>query len=258
MKKFNKFWLLTLSLIMTAVLAVFAGCANGDSSSGGGANSAISLDKQSVSMYVLESQTLTLTTSSSAKITWESTNTDVVAIVADGKTAQVTAVNRGEATVIATQGKNSVSCKVTVFPLESVFAVTLNSQDMAQLTVGGSYQFDVTATVGGVEVQDVEFKFEVETTSPDGVVTVDENGLVTAVKQGIATVKAYATFGDNVSESVLVTITVFPEDYDNEGQKPEVQEPEEEGGMIEDIFDTEEIMPEPEGPNGMIEDVFGE
>lgn len=216
--------------------------------------SKLTLSATSINMYVLDSETLTLESIEDGAISWTSTNDSLVKLIPNGDSVTINALRRGEVTVIATQGENSVSCTINVFPTYHDFAVVLNSTDTAQLKVGETYSFLASVTVDGEDFTGAELEYLVVQSSPAGSVSVDENGLVTAVKQGMATVGVRAVYGDTYTEWVLVNVYVFPADYDNEDQK---QPSLEDGGYIEDIFDTEEIIPLPP-EDGFIEDVFGE
>lgn len=213
-----------------------------------------SLSQTSMIMYVFDTATLSIENGSDEIITWSCTDESVAEIIPNGKTVTLKAIRRGEISIIATQGKNSASCLVNVFPAFKDFSVALNSAENAQLKVGETYSLIATATFDGQEFTGAELEYAVIQSSPAGSVSIDENGLVTALVQGTATVGVRALYGDTYSEWVLVTVYVFPTDYDNDDQK---QPSLEDGGYIEDVFDTEEIIPEPpEG--GFIEDVFGE
>ncbi|MBQ9734544.1 MAG: hypothetical protein IJV95_01675 [Clostridia bacterium] len=245
-----------LAFVLIASIAMI-GCSEEQSSTSNTPatpKSKLTLSATSLNLYVLDSETLTLETSEDGEISWTSTSDSLIELIPNGKSATINALRRGEVTVIATQGKNSVSCTINVFPTYHAFDVILESADNAQLKVGETYTFNTTVTVDDVEFTLSTFEYSVIQSSPAGSVSVADNGLITAVKQGTATVGVRAVYGDTYTEWKLVTVYVFPTDYSNDDQE---QPSLDDGGYIEDVFDTEEIIPEPpEG--GFIEDVFGE
>ena len=192
-----------------------------------------SLNETSTTMYVFEDKTLTLTTGSNSKVVWTTTNTDCVTLVPNGKNVTITGLRVGETTIIATQGNNSVSCKLMVFPPKANLTVAINALPSIQLSVDGTYQLNVTAKLDGEQFNNVELEYLLNNASPDGCVTVSDNGLIAAVSQGVAIVSVRAKFADTYSDWASVTVYVFPNDYDNDAEK----EPEtEDGGFIDDNF----------------------
>ena len=143
-------------------------------------------------------------------------------------------VKSGETTVIATQGNNSVSCKVTVFPARTTLTVTINSLKSIQKSIGETYQIETTVKLSGEAFNDATLEYSIVNASPNGCVTVDGNGLITAVSQGTAIVSVRAKYGNDYSEYANITVYVFPSDYDNDAER----EPEkgENGGDIDDVF----------------------
>ena len=151
---------------------------------------------------------------------------------ASGKSVKVTALRTGEATIIAKQNDTVLRCKVTVFPTEKPFEIQLNSMQDVELSVGESHQINATALLDGKATDLAKIVYQAESVSPLGTITVDQNGNVTAVSKGTAIIKIYAVYGDEVSSAVTVSITCFPDDYNNAGQ----QIPSLDGGLIEDVF----------------------
>ena len=162
---------------------------------------AITLSQNNASLHVGETVTLTATVTpdntTNKAVTWKSSNTSV-ATVENGK---ITAVALGEATITATtaDGTNlSASCKVTVEPTK-VTSITL-SKNTASLHVGETVT--LTATVKPDDATDKTVTWK---SSNDAVATVD-NGKVTAVALGEATITATTADGTNLSASCKVTV----------------------------------------------------
>jgi len=162
---------------------------------------AITLSQNSASLHVGETVTLTATVTpdntTNKTVTWKSSNTSV-ATVENGK---ITAVALGEATITATtaDGTNlSASCKVTVEPTK-VTSITL-SQNTASLHVGETVT--LTATVKPDDATDKTVTWK---SSNDAVATVD-NGKVTAVALGEATITATTADGTNLTATCAITV----------------------------------------------------
>lgn len=119
---------------------------------------------------------------------WSSSDNSVATVDETGK---VTAVKSGTATITYTVDGKSASCEVTV-----VGGLTVSEHEKS-LKVGETYQ--ITATV---DPSSIKATFA---SGDDRIATVDENGKVTAVKEG--TVKIYVRVGSLFSEEITVTVT---------------------------------------------------
>ena len=133
-------------------------------------------------------------------VSWTSDNEEVATVDENG---QVTAVGVGEANITATAADGSgitATCKVTVTP-KLVTSVTL---DESELTIEKNFTEQLTATVAPDDADNLSLTW---TSDNEEVATVDENGLVTAVGEGTATITATANDGSGVSASCVVTVT---------------------------------------------------
>ena len=162
--------------------------------------SSITLNKTSLALIKGQSETLTATVkpddATDKKVTWSSSNTSVATVDQNGK---VTAVGGGSATITAKAGDKQATCTVTV--TVPVSSVTLNKTSLA-LIKGQSET--LTATVKPDDATDKKVTWSSSNTS---VATVDQNGKVTAVGGGSATITAKA--GDKQATcSVTVTVPV--------------------------------------------------
>ena len=168
----------------------------------------VPIDKPATSA-TLDKTTLTLNKGSSTKlylsvqpvdftdeVNWKSANTSVVTVAADGT---VKAVGVGTTTIKVTVGNASTSCKVTV--VQPVTSISLNKTSLSMEALS-TYQ--LTATAYPNDAYDKSVKWE---SSDNSVATVSENGLVTAVGKGTATIKATSTAVSSVSRSCTVTVT---------------------------------------------------
>ena len=160
------------------------------------------LDKTSLMLEVGESYTLVVTVfpnnATDKSITWSSTNSSV-ATVSGGK---VTAKSEGATTITATahNGK-SVSCIVTVNePAPEVIEVTSVSLNKTFLTLEIGESETLTATVLPNNATDKSVTW---TSSAQTVVTV-EDGKVTPIESGTATITATTSNGKTASCMITV------------------------------------------------------
>ena len=156
----------------------------------------VELNKTTLALIKGESETLVATVkpddATYKTVTWSTSNESVVAVDQTGK---VTAVAGGEADITAKAGEETATCVVTVsVPVSSV---TLSKQSLT-LVEGESETLVVT-----VNPEDATDKTVTWSSSNAQIATVDQNGKVTAVKEGTTTITVNA--GDK-SASCVVTV----------------------------------------------------
>ena len=145
----------------------------------------VTLDESSITLVVGGNQALVATVTPAdaddKSVTWSSSN-PAVAAVTDGV---VTAVSPGTATVTVTtvDGGYTATCQVTVEAAE--VDVTGVSLDRSEMTLVEGQTGSLVATVSPGNATDKSVIWSVD---DDSVVNVDQNGLVTAVSPGTATV----------------------------------------------------------------------
>ena len=174
----------------------------------------VTLDKTTLSLSVGESAQLTATVSpadaTDRNVIWTSSD-ESVAKVSDGK---VTAVKSGKATITAKCGDKTAVCAVTVtVPTGSV---TLDKTTLS-LAVGESAQ--LTATVSPADATDRNVTW---ISSDESVASVN-SGIVTALKEGTATITASAG-GKSAVCAVTVTVPVASISLDKAALSLEVGE----------------------------------
>ena len=167
----------------------------------------ITLDKSSISLTVGGEETLTATVkpdnATDKTVTWTSSS-DAIATVTDGK---VKAVKNGTATITAKAGDKTAKCIVVVS--KSSVAVTSITLDKTSLSLNEGEEATLTATVKPDNATD---KTVTWTSSNTAVATV-KDGVVTAVKEGSATITAKAgsktaTCKVTVSKAVVAVTSV--------------------------------------------------
>ena len=174
--------------------------------------SGIQLSQTSAALTVGDTLTLTKTIypsdATNQAVTWMSSSDAVASVDSNGK---ITAKTAGSAVITCKSvSDNSVVgiCNVTVkakvqTPSEiKVNKITLN-KTTASVTKGKTLQLIATVTPGNATKKEVKWS-----TSNKNVATVSENGLVTAVGGGDATITCTAKDGSNVKATCKVTVTV--------------------------------------------------
>ena len=163
----------------------------------------IALNKETLSLPVYTSETLTATLSNSDEIIdWTSSNEDVAKVI-NGK---VIALGVGSATIAATAGNISASCEVTV--TEGDAPVFTEISDSLSIIKGRTKALDTEMTLNGEEFSGLTYSFAVEA-GDEAIVSVSEEGVISALDYGTqaVTVKAYF-YGKEVA-SVSVSVTVI-------------------------------------------------
>ena len=132
---------------------------------------------------------------------WKTSDANVVTVTEDGL---VKAVGIGEATVSFVVGNLRTTCKVIV--VQPVTSVSLNKTSLS-LDAGDTFKLNATASPNNAENKGIEWS-----TSDESIASVDESGLVTALKKGTATITATAKDGGGASRSCAVTVlnTLIP------------------------------------------------
>ena len=162
----------------------------------------VSLNKDSLNLYVGDNETLTATVepanATNKGVTWSSDKPDVATVDANGK---VTAVGEGNTTITVTteDGSKTATCEVTVTAATvPVTGVTLNKTSTS-LYVGDTETLTATVAPDNATNKNVTWS-----TSDANVATV-ENGVVTAVSAGTATITVTTEDG---AKTATCTVTV--------------------------------------------------
>ncbi len=158
----------------------------------------VSLNKITLSLEADEVETLIATVTpdnaTNKTVTWKSSD-DTVAKVANGK---VTALKAGTATITATAGSKSTTCKVTV--VEKVVAITSIFLNKTEI----SLYIDVSETLIETVLPNNTTE-EVTWISTAPAVATVANGTITGVSEGTATIIASSPRGITATCEVTVT-----------------------------------------------------
>ena len=163
----------------------------------------ISLNKTDVTVQTRRNVDLIATVlpreTSDRTVLWSSSD-ETIATVNNG---HVTGVKAGECTITATSRSNpALTASATVHVVQRVTGVKFTTPADTSLDVRTTVQ--LAWTVEPADATDKTLKF---TSSRPGIATVDENGLVTAVKRGATTITASATDGSSARGSVRIIVT---------------------------------------------------
>ena len=167
----------------------------------------VSVDKETLELVEGDEAALTATVApenaTDKTIAWKSSDETVATVDANGK---VVAVAPGDATitVTTTDGGKTATCEVSVtakiYPVESVSL----DKETAELVEG-----EEATLVATIAPENATFKAVSWTSSDEAVAKVDENGKVTAVAPGKATITVTTTDGDKTA-TCAVTVTPKP------------------------------------------------
>ncbi len=187
MKKSN---LLITLLLCIAMLFSLAAC-------GSGTTYVYKLNHTSLTMEIGETEKLEVTSDPESEFTVTYASSDQeIAVVADDGT--VTAVSAGTATISATVGGTTLTCSVTVnaASTETDYSYALNYSSI-QMSVDDQKQLIVNVSPS----KQISPQWSV---ADDTIVSVAENGIVTALKEGTTTITATVD-GEVLTCTVTVT-----------------------------------------------------
>lgn len=144
--------------------------------------------------------TITSTPVKELSVEW-TTSRDSVATV--NQSGLVTAVAEGEATITGTVDGESLTCAITVEKAPVLYTYTLN-HSKSDLEVGKTLELELTVTP---EIPDMELTWESEDAT---IASVDENGVVTALKKGQVEINAIV----NGAEVATCKVNAFEYEYE--------------------------------------------
>ena len=168
---------------------------------------AVSLNYSSISLEEGQSRQLTASITpfdaTDQKVTWSSSNTSI-ATVTDGL---VKAISEGTASITASCGGKSASCAVTVTKsIVPVTGISMAQSNAAQVKVGESTVWAVIITPNNATNKSVTWSVVM---NPD-VASVDQNGRITGLSAGEATIRATASNGMYVANTIVVLPNGIP------------------------------------------------
>lgn len=148
----------------------------------------------------------TVTVSANKKVELKSTADTGFEVSVDGKIISITGYNECSGTVVVTDGTNEVTIDVTV----SAYKLWLDSGENFTITAGDN-NHKLSVTKGGAAFSDVTYS-----SSAQGVLTVADDGTITTVNAGTATVTV--STGGNVILTQEITVNL-PADFNISGEQ---------------------------------------
>ena len=141
-------------------------------------------------------------------VTWESNNTSVATVDANGK---VSAVAAGSATITVTtvDGGETATCAVTVKNVVT-YAVVIDPAEDAEVNAGSEFTFKLmlTTTTNGVAGEPVNVAADASWTSSDTAIATIAEGVATGFKEGTVTITAKYTTPDGVEKTQTAPLKV--------------------------------------------------
>ena len=151
----------------------------------------ITLSETTLTMTVGDTETLEATTSDDSNVTWTSSDESVAEVNSRGR---VTAMGAGEATITATSGEATATCKVTV---KAKPVITISGlQETATVERGQT----ITLTATASDSSAIEWA-----SSDTDIATVNDEGVVTGVFPGETTIVAFTESGGRAECELTVT-----------------------------------------------------
>ncbi len=148
---------------------------------------------------------------------------DNEAVVTVDKNGKVTAIGKGTATITVYSKDNpskkdtitvTVTEQVTVtIPVEEIII----NNDFSIINIGEKTSLDVTVNPDNATHKDLIFMSDDES-----ILSVDENGNVTALKEGTATITVFSKYDPSKKDSVTVTVKVPVKDIEITNSVPEL------------------------------------
>ncbi|MCR5450729.1 MAG: leucine-rich repeat protein [Solobacterium sp.] len=135
-------------------------------------------------------------------VTWSSSDNKVASVDENGL---VTGLSNGTATITITTEDGDHSASIEVAVVVKVKGITLSDD---QISIAIRDQYELTAVI---EPEDAYNQTVLWSSSDEDVVTVDENGIVTAVSEGTAVITAETKDGGYTDTCTVTSYTVFAE-----------------------------------------------
>ena len=172
--------------------------------------SGIALDIHNAELSIADTLQLTATITpadaTNKNVVWTTSNEAVATVSASG---MVTAVAAGQVVIFATteDGNYTDSCSIVVtVPVETI---KLNT-DTVKLNVGETFQMVAVVYPENATNKDIVWTIENES-----IATIDENGLITAVSEGVTGITATAADNPDIWVSANVIVSAVESALDN-------------------------------------------
>ncbi len=193
----------TISIITACLLICGATACGGTAATD---NRSIELSKDVLSLGLFGQTELTATKNNiSGAMEWSNSNPDVLEMTQDGEKVTVIAKNEGIAKITVTAGGKKDECTVQVTDDGTRMYLSSPWQGEVNMVEGSSLALAAETTFRGDVFDRATVTYLVDDPS---VATVDEDGVVTAVAVGSATVTAIAEYMGRTSNAMQTVVTV--------------------------------------------------
>ena len=186
------------TFIMVATIMIVSGCGDKDKTV---AVTEVKLNKSALTLQIYQKETLQATIfpddATDQTVTWSSSYDAIASVTQNG---EVSAIKEGFAiiTVTTKDGNKKATCSVTVMP-EPV-PVTDVTIDKSTLTLQVAQKENLRVTVIPANATD---KTVIWSSSDETVASVNQNGEVTAIKEGSATITVTASNGNKTARCTV-------------------------------------------------------
>ncbi len=202
MKKFSKVIGILIALTMVVSMAFAIGCNDEPEKT-------ITISESAVAMGIFDEKTLTATTTNiTGDIEWSNSDDTVINMTETADGVKIIAIRAGSATVSATAEGKTATSVITVTG-EETLSLALSSTASVTLFEGETSAIQTAVSFKETAFTKASLAYSVEAV-PVGCVTVSNEGLITAVSAGQATVTAKASYLGVESNAVTVAVTVSP------------------------------------------------
>ena len=170
--------------------------------------SGVTLNKNNITLLIGQTDSVVATVmpsnATNKSVTYSSSNPTVATVDQNGN---IKAIAQGEATIIVTTSdkKMTASCKVTVNAPIKVSSINLSLQ-RNEMMPGETQKINVTVNPSNATNKTLKWSYDLN------VVTVDQNGNIKAIEEGIIDICAYSTDGVDEWSNVrkCVSLEVLP------------------------------------------------
>lgn len=164
----------------------------------------VTLNKTELSLTEGDSETLVATVkpddATDKTVTWSTSDASIATVDSNGK---VTAVKEGSVTITAKAEGKEATCKVTI-AAATIVPVSSITLDKTSIEIKEGKSAVLTVTVGPENATNKTVTWK---SSDESIATVDANGMVSAIKTGVATVSAQA---GSLTATCTVVVPVNP------------------------------------------------
>lgn len=177
--------ILSILLVMMFTVTSFVGCKSGEE------QTALKINHEILSMTLFGETDLVVEGGNADELTWENSAENVVKMQPLGESARLIAVGSGTSVITAKQGKQSVSCTVSVAQSTQKLALTTEVEGQLKLRLNGTASVPASVKFDGVDFNKATITYSVD---DQNVATVSTDGMVTAKAVGTTTLTVSAEY----------------------------------------------------------------